>query len=117
MDISYTGRDTPSALCYTPSHALSCCQVDVLYGRKGGASATPPSPKWIESYTMPGQFIALRFPPREEGGSSSEGASKDPRLASRLYSLASSPYESRRDSYNFDASIIEVGASSSCKVH
>jgi ferredoxin-NADP reductase len=81
--------------------------VDVLYGRKGGSSISLDSPKWIESYTMPGQFVALRFSHEEgDGGSPSQGL----RVASRLYSLASSPYESRRDSYNYDASIIEVRA-------
>ena len=59
--------------------------------------------KWIDSYTMPGQFIGVRLPPP----TSSPNAA--PHVAARLYSLASSPYESRRDSAYFDASIIEVG--------
>ena len=59
--------------------------------------------KWIDSYTMPGQFIGVRLPP---AASSADAA---PHVAARLYSLASSPYESRRDSAYFDASIIEVG--------
>jgi ferredoxin-NADP reductase len=44
---------------------------------------------------MAGQLVAIKWP----GG--------DP--AKRLYSIASTPYESRRDSFYIDASLIEVG--------
>ena len=84
-----------------------------MYGRKVKGSID--SPKWIESYTMPGQFIAVRFPGEGEGAATTANS----RVADKLYSLASSPYESRRDSAYFDASIIEVwmarsGCTSAC---
>jgi len=68
--------------------------VDVLYGRK--VKGVVDAPRWIDSYTMPGQFVGVRFP-----GST-------PRTAKLLYNIANSPYESRRDSAYFDASIIEI---------
>lgn len=71
--------------------------VDVLYGRK--VQGVLDTEKWIASYTVPGQFVGVRFP--------SEGGGK---VAKRLYNLASSPYESRRDSAYKDASIIEIVA-------
>ena len=77
-----------------------------MYGRKVKGSMD--SPKWIESYTMPGQFIAVRFPGKGSGEGSGATATAEGRVADKLYSLASSPYESRRDSAYFDASIIEV---------
>ena len=65
--------------------------VEMLYGRKtnkvGGEKLT-------DSYSMPGQFVALKM--------------KDGALCSHLFSLASSPYESHRDSYGLDASMIQV---------
>lgn len=72
--------------------------VDKLYGRQiQGRNATH---RWIDSYTLPGQYVGLRFPPGAES-QSDEGAK-------RLYSIASSPYDSRRDSAYLGASVIEV---------
>lgn len=73
-------------------------QVDVLYGRK--VKGVVDSVKWGDSYTMPGQFVGVRYPAAGNGGTMIP--------ASRLYSIASTPYQSRRDSAYIGASIIEV---------
>ena len=70
------------------------------------------APRWVDGYCVPGQFVAIRYC-KENGaaGSSSrssscaEGALAE---AARLFALASSPYEARRDSANLNASIVEV---------
>lgn len=71
--------------------------VDLLYGKR--VQGVPDSPRWIDSYTLPGQFVGVRIP--SDASLSGSGAKK-------LYSIASSPYESRRDSAYVNASIIEV---------
>eukprot|EP00877_Chromochloris_zofingiensis_P009122 jgi/Chrzof1/4463/Cz14g14060.t1 len=68
-------------------------EVDMLYGRK--IQAVPDGARWIDSYTVPGQSVGLRFP-------GEDGDSK------RVYTIASSPYESRRDSAYIGGCIIEV---------
>ncbi|GAX84322.1 hypothetical protein CEUSTIGMA_g11744.t1 [Chlamydomonas eustigma] len=75
-------------------------KADILYGRK--VKGVMGSSKWIESYTMPGQVIGLRF--------SDSTSTEEPHISTKLYSLAGSPYEGRRDSAYFDASIIEIVA-------
>lgn len=70
--------------------------VDVLYGRR--VKGVVDSAKWIDSYTMPGQFVGLRIP----------GPAGEATPAKRLYSIASTPYQSRRDSAYIGASIIEI---------
>lgn len=74
--------------------------VDLLYGKKiqGRADRT----RFIDSYTVPGQFVALRC----AGSNVSLESPTD--FSRNLYSIACSPYESRRDSSYLDASIIEV---------
>ena len=67
--------------------------VEMLYGRKSNKME---GEKLCDSFTMPGQFVALK---RKETGA----------LCSHLFSLASSPYESHRDSYGIDASMIQIG--------
>jgi ferredoxin-NADP reductase len=47
------------------------------------------------SYTCPGQLVALRLPGKSE-------------ISQRLYSIASTPYESRSESSGLAASLIEV---------
>ncbi len=46
------------------------------------------------SYTCPGQLVAFRLPGRD--------------ISERLYSIASTPYESRSESSGLAASLIEV---------
>ena len=52
------------------------------------------APRWVDAYTVPGQFIRVR---REAGAA-----------APRLYALANSPYAAKRESANLDASIVEA---------
>ncbi|GIL87393.1 hypothetical protein Vretimale_1684 [Volvox reticuliferus] len=78
-------------------HLAVADHVDMLYGRR--VKGVPDATRWIESYTIPGQCVGLRL----LGGPQS--ASSAP---SRLFSIASSPYASRRDSAYVDASLIEV---------
>lgn len=73
--------------------------VDLLYGRK--VKGVVDTKRWVDTYSLPGQFVGLRLPSPSGG---------EPRTASRLYNLASSPYESHRDSAYIDASIIQVVA-------
>lgn len=67
--------------------------VEMLYGRKSNKMG---GEKLCDSYSMPGQFVALR---KKETAA----------VCSHLFSLASSPYESLRDSYGIDASMIQIG--------
>jgi hypothetical protein len=71
----------------------------MLYGRK--IAGVPDAVRWIENYTLPGQFVALRAPAAQAGGEHAAGQQ-------RLRAIVSSPYESRRDSAYIDASLIEV---------
>ncbi|KAG1680727.1 hypothetical protein FOA52_008059 [Chlamydomonas sp. UWO 241] len=73
--------------------------VDILYGRKVQGSLD--TAKWIASFTAPGQFVGVRIP-NASGG--------EPHVCKRLFNIANSPYESRRDSAYKDASIIEIVA-------
>lgn len=76
--------------------------VDKLYGRQmGGRNA---SDRWIDDYTIPGQYVGLRFPGESTPAELQSGIEG----ARRLYSIASSPYDSRRDSAYIGASVIEV---------
>ncbi|KIY96852.1 hypothetical protein MNEG_11111 [Monoraphidium neglectum] len=76
--------------------------VDKLYGRQmQGRNATH---RWIDSYTIPGQYVGLRFPGETTRAEEKSGIES----ARRLYSIASSPYDSRRDSAYLGASVIEV---------
>lgn len=49
---------------------------------------------------LPGQMLGVKY--------CSDGQNQPRKTASRLFAIASSPYESRRDSSLLDASIIEV---------
>ncbi|PSC75462.1 adenylate kinase [Micractinium conductrix] len=60
--------------------------------------------RWVDEYTVPGQFVAVRYC---ASGGSTEGCS-ELRVARCLQSLASSPYEARRDSALLDASLVEL---------
>jgi len=51
--------------------------------------------RWIDAYRLPGQLVALRYP--------STGAT-----AHRLFALANSPYEARRESAMLDGAIVEL---------
>jgi len=75
-------------------------EVDMLYGRK--IQAVPDTARWIDSFTVPGQFVGIRF----QGDTDETAAGL--KASNRLYSIACSPYESRRDSAYIGASLIEV---------
>ncbi|PNH00177.1 hypothetical protein TSOC_014015, partial [Tetrabaena socialis] len=79
-------------------HLSVADHVDMLYGRR--VKAVPDATRWIESYTVPGQCVGVRV-------LAPDGASAAPEPPRRLYSIASSPYASRRDSAYVDASLIE----------
>lgn len=72
--------------------------VDVLYGKK--IAGVVDDTRWCDNFTMPGQFVGIQFPSATTGGAAV--------TAKRLYALANSPYQSKRDSYGLDASIIEI---------
>jgi len=67
-------------------------QVTYLDGRK--LRGRQEAPRWVDAYTVPGQFIRVQ---REAGAA-----------APRLYALANSPYAAKRESANLDASIVEA---------
>jgi len=69
-------------------------QVTYLDGRK--LRGRQEAPRWVDAYTVPGQFIRVQ---REAGAA-----------APRLYALANSPYAAKRESANLDASIVEARA-------
>ncbi|KAF6262076.1 hypothetical protein COO60DRAFT_1699496 [Scenedesmus sp. NREL 46B-D3] len=73
-------------------------QVDMLYGRK--IQAVPDTARWLESFTVPGQFVGVRPPKQDETNGLADNQP--------LYTIACSPYESRRDSAYLGGSIIEV---------
>lgn len=60
--------------------------------------------RWVDNYRVPGQFVAVRY--CAEGPTTEECSQL--RVAARLQSLASSPYEARRDSAMLDASLVEL---------
>lgn len=53
---------------------------------------------------LPGQMIGIRY--------CAEGKEEPTQTAKRLFAIASSPYDSRRDSSMLDASMIEVSLTS-----
>jgi hypothetical protein len=59
--------------------------------------------RWLASYEVPGQFLAVRYAP---GGAPPEDGSVA--TARRLFAIASSPYESHAASSNLSASIAEL---------
>lgn len=61
--------------------------------------------RWVDSYAVPGQFVAVRYCP---SGSAMDACEEPPRVARHLLAIASSPYEARRESAMLDAAIIEV---------
>ena len=67
-------------------------QVTYLEGRK--VKRRQQAPRWLDEFTVPGQFVAVRH----------DGSD----LTQRLYALANSPYAARRESANLDASIVEA---------
>lgn len=71
-------------------------EVDMLYGRK--IQAVPEQVRWIQSFTVPGQFVGVRLPGQGTGLGDNQ----------QLYSIACSPYESRKESAYISGSIIEV---------
>uniref|UniRef100_A0A383VD77 FAD-binding FR-type domain-containing protein n=1 Tax=Tetradesmus obliquus TaxID=3088 RepID=A0A383VD77_TETOB len=73
-------------------------EVDMLYGRK--IQAVPDTARWIESFTVPGQFVGVRPTTQDETNGLADNQ--------HLYTIACSPYESRRDSAYIGGSIIEV---------
>jgi hypothetical protein len=88
--------------------------VPRLFGRK--IEDVPFGERWVSSHTSPGQLVGLRLPDEEQeggrgqqggGGGSGGGGGAFPG-GPRLYPLACSPYESRRDSASIGASLIEV---------
>lgn len=112
--------------------------VDMLYGRK--IQGVPDGARWMESFTVPGQFVGVRSSTASAGaaggssgsgskpangssskpanGSSGSSASSAAAAAAaaegnaqqqqRLYAIACSPYETRRDSAYIGGSIVEV---------
>lgn len=52
------------------------------------------------SLQLPGQMIGIKY--------CAEGQQEPTQAAKRLFAIASSPYDSRRDSSMLDASMIEV---------
>lgn len=76
-------------------------QVNYLDGRK--VKRRQQAPRWLDEFTVPGQFVAVRH----------EGSD----LKQRLYALANSPYAARRESANLDASIVEVCSQQLCVVY
>lgn len=87
----------------SPGGSTGVCREEVGRARACRTTGPPPDrhaytppPAGARSYTMPGQSVAIKLP----GGA----------VASRLYSIASTPYESRRDSSYIDASLIEIAA-------
>ncbi|KAL3136385.1 hypothetical protein ABBQ38_005642 [Trebouxia sp. C0009 RCD-2024] len=72
--------------------------VHFLEGRKMPRRQT--GTRWIDSYKLPGQMIGIRY--------CAEGKEEPTQTAKRLFAIASSPYDSRRDSSMLDASMIEV---------
>ncbi|KAK9802950.1 hypothetical protein WJX72_006330 [[Myrmecia] bisecta] len=75
--------------------------VEFLEGRK--ISRRQESPRWIDAYKVPGQFIGIRYP-----ADSAHTQTGPLRPANRLYAIASSPYQAKSESADLDASIIEV---------
>lgn len=80
-------------------------RVNFLEGRK--VRHVQENRRWIDDYRVPGQFVAVRYCGQ---GSSSTDTDECSQLvvARRLLSLASSPYEARRDSALLDASLVEL---------
>ena len=96
--------------------------------RRGRVANVQLAERWVDSYRVPGQFVALRYCPTAaetsttitDGGSSSSsnGSSTSSteecavdgglRTAARLQCLASTPSEARRDSALLDASLVEL---------
>jgi hypothetical protein len=68
----------------------------------------PTGERWVDHHTSPGQLVGLRLP--AEGESAAASAAPSP-PGPRLYPLACSPYETRRDSASIGASLIEVAVS------
>ncbi len=56
---------------------------------------------------VPGQFVAARYCSHDQGSGRTDECSEMV-VARRLLSLASSPYEARRDSALLDASLVEL---------
>lgn len=85
-------------------HLVIDDHVDIMYGRKIQGKQT--GPKWIDSYTVPGQSLSIRLTTSDSDPqpSASDGLGK-------LYTIVSSPYQSRRDSAYLDSSVIEIVAS------
>lgn len=62
--------------------------------------------RWLDTYKLPGQLVAVRY---QQGGESLEDPdSADAVIASRLLGLASSPYEARSTSVSLNAAIVEL---------
>ncbi|GFR40372.1 hypothetical protein Agub_g920 [Astrephomene gubernaculifera] len=87
-------------------HLSVADHVDMLYGRR--VKGVPDATRWIESYTIPGQCVGVRLPPRQQPPAAASPPSSAASPPRRLYSIASSPYASRRDSAYVDASLIEI---------
>eukprot|EP00879_Flechtneria_rotunda_P026022 GHRR01027696.1.p1 GENE.GHRR01027696.1~~GHRR01027696.1.p1 ORF type:complete len:252 (+),score=27.77 GHRR01027696.1:140-895(+) len=81
-------------------------EVDMLYGRK--IQGVPDSARWIDSFTVPGQFVGVRLPGQHEDAPNGLGDHQE------LYTIACSPYESRRESAYLGGSIIEVVVDRGC---
>ncbi|KAI3438700.1 hypothetical protein D9Q98_001120 [Chlorella vulgaris] len=80
-------------------------RVNFLEGRK--VRHVQQDRRWIDDYRVPGQFVAARYCSHDQGSGSTDECSEMV-VARRLLSLASSPYEARRDSALLDASLVEL---------
>eukprot|EP00887_Chlorella_sp_A99_P000932 scaffold5.g932.t1 len=82
--------------------------VEFLEGRK--IRNVQEHERWVDRYSQPGQHIAVRY---AAGCRSVDDAASpaDLLLSRRLFALASSPYDARRDSALLDGAIVEVVAS------
>jgi hypothetical protein len=89
--------------------------VPRLSGRRraGAADGLPSAERWVDQHTSPGQLVGLRLPSEVGGGSPAPGSAPplDSPPGPRLYPLACTPYETRRDSASLGASLIEVAVS------
>jgi hypothetical protein len=84
-------------LALASRHLLQTCAVSAF------ANCLP----CIKLCRVPGQFVAARYCSHDQGSGSTDECSEMV-VARRLLSLASSPYEARRDSALLDASLVEL---------
>ncbi len=71
--------------------------VTILEGRKMGRK--PKDSRWVDALEVPGQFLGLRE------GVEAPDADAQP---TKLFAIASSPYDAKRNSAMLDAALVEV---------